>query len=145
MKYTRQEIELSLAWLNSIKNRKDSDLGLKAQIAYSILQSFLDGEIGEYASEKEIENILISVEGQKKEYWIPIGIVTKALLHKLPKPQEMMGEDEIYKVVYAIERKTCAKEKCDNTCPAYPENKECPCGVRIRSIKLAHAIAERMK
>ena len=53
---------------------------------------------------------------------------------------EVMSEEEIYKIVYAVERKTCASEECEITCPAYKENEEYPCGARQRSRELAKAL-----
>ena len=55
-------------------------------------------------------------------------------------PDEVMSEEEIYKIVYAVERKTCASEECEITCPAYKENEEYPCGARQRSRELAKAL-----
>ena len=53
---------------------------------------------------------------------------------------QVMSEEEIYKIVYAVERKTCASEECEITCPAYKENEEYSCGARQRSRELAKAL-----
>jgi hypothetical protein len=53
---------------------------------------------------------------------------------------QVMSEEEIYKIVYAVERKTCASEECEITCPAYKENEEYPCGARQRSRELAKSL-----
>ena len=36
-----------------------------------------------------------------------------------------LSEEELFDVF----RHTCASERCDETCPAYPKNEEYPCGI----------------
>ena len=57
---------------------------------------------------------------------------------------ELAAEEEIYKIIYNIERKTCASEKCEKTCPAYPENREYPCGVKLRARELTKALLNKI-
>ena len=49
--------------------------------------------------------------------------------------------EEIEKIIYDIERKTCASEKCEISCPAYYDNDTYPCGVRLRSKALAQKLS----
>ncbi len=56
--------------------------------------------------------------------------------------REAVDEEDFFKVIYDIERKSCASEKCLKTCPAY-KNQEKECGIMMMARELAHALSEK--
>lgn len=56
---------------------------------------------------------------------------------------EYATEEEIFKSVYDRKRKTCASNNCEE-CPAFPENKEYPCGVKQMTEKLVKALVGKV-